>query len=277
MFKHILLATDFSKSALLAAGAAHDLAKHLGAKVALMNVVPPGTEGGVAQRQEFLEVLRDERFADLDPAPDLVAVESDRASFAICKHAETIGADLIVAGRHGEHTLTEKLIGSTTERIARHAPCSVFVAHPTQRDPLVLLTHVLVGTDFSDESVPAAETASALAKAFEAGVTLMHVYDIFPPVELLQGPKSEDGNFRALLEDKLDETRKRYFDGIPGDSQLLRDKSTVTAMCDWADDHEVDLIVLGTHGLTGLRRLLLGSIAERVVRHAPCSAMVVRR
>lgn len=275
MFKHILLATDFSKSALLAAGAAHDLAKQLGAKVTLVNVVAPESEGGVDQRRAFLEVLREERFGDLEA--DVLALESDRASFAICNQAKELGADLIVAGRHGEHTLTEKLIGSTTERIARFAPCSVFVAHPTQRDPLLLLKHVLVGTDFSEESAPAAEVASGIAKAFESGVTLMHVYDIFPPVELLQGPKSEDGNFRALLENKLEQTRKKYFERVPGDWELLRDKSTVTAMCDWADDHEVDLIVLGTHGLTGLRRLLLGSIAERVVRHAPCSALVVRR
>ncbi len=275
MFKHILLATDFSKAALLAAGAAHDLAKQLGAKVTLMTVVEPGADGGVARHREYLEVLRDERFAEFDP--QLVAVESDRASFAICQHAGELGADLIVAGRHGEHTLAEKLIGSTTERIARHAPCSVFVAHPTQRDPLVLLKHILVGTDFSEESTPAAQAASHIAKAFDAGVTLMHVYDIFPPVELLQAPKSETGNFQALLEDKLEQSRRAHLEGVPGDSQLLRDKSTVTAMCDWADDHEVDLVVLGTHGFTGLRRLLLGSIAERVVRHAPCSALVVRR
>ena len=139
------------------------------------------------------------------------------------------------------------------------------------------LKHVLVGTDFSMESVPAARAARDIAKAFDAGVTLMHVYDIFPPVELLQAPKSEDGKFRELLEGKLAETRDAYLEGIPGDSQLLRDKSTVTAMCDWADMHHVDLVVLGTHGLTGLRRMLLGSIAERVVRHAPCSAMVIRQ
>ncbi|MEQ9322520.1 MAG: universal stress protein [Polyangiaceae bacterium] len=274
MFKHILLATDFSKSALLAAGAAHDIAKKLGAKVTLMNVVAPGTDGGVALRQGYLEVLRNERFGDLDAG--VVAVESDRASFAICERAGELGADLIVAGRHGEHTLTEKLIGSTTERIARYAPCSVFVAQPTRRDPLVLLEHVLVGTDFSDESAPAVETASGIAKAFGAGVTLMHVYDIFPPLELLLGPESGNGQFRALLEDKLEETRRKHLDGVPGDTALLRDKSTVTAMCDWADDHHVDLVVLGTHGLTGLPRLLLGSVAERVIRHAPCSALVIR-
>jgi len=274
LFKHILLATDFSKSALLAAGAARDLAVALEAKVTLMNVVPPETEGGVAQRQEYLEVLRDERFGGIEV--DVIAVQSDRASLAICKEAEKRGVDLIVAGRHGEHSLAEKVIGSTTERVVRLAPCSVFVAHPSQRDAVVLFKHLLVGTDFSEESEPALEAGGTLARALDAGVTLMHVYDIFPPVELLQGAKSEDGNFRSLLEGKLEEARNKHLDGIPGDSKLLRDKSTVAAMVDWADAHDVDLVVLGTHGLTGIKRLLLGSIAERVVRHAPCSVMIIR-
>lgn len=275
MFKHILLATDFSTSALLAAAAASDLAAAFDARVTLLTVVDPETEGGAAQGREFLAVLRDERFKGLEV--DLVAVESDRPSLAICDKAKNLGVDLVVAGRHGEHSLSEKVIGSTTERVARMAPCSVLVTHPTQRNTIFSIKHLLIGTDFSEESTPAVSAGGAIARALETGVTLMHVYDLFPPVELLQGPHSEDGNFRELLEDKLEEARKEHLDGLPVSNKLLRDKSTVTAICDWADDHRVDLVVLGTHGLTGIKRLLLGSIAERVIRHAPCSVMIVRR
>jgi nucleotide-binding universal stress UspA family protein len=277
VFKHILLATDFSKSALLAAGAAQDLVHSLDCPITLMNVVPPSegdTNATLNERREFLRVLRDERFADRKV--DIVALEHAHAAFAICDQARKTGVDLIVAGRHGEHSLSETLIGSTTERVVRHAPCSVLVAHPAQREPMVLATHLLVGTDFSDESLPATKAAGSLARTFSAGVTLMHVYDIFPPVELLQGPGSEDGRFGRLLEDELEKLRHEHLDGLAGATKLLRNKSVVAAMADWASDHEVDLMVLGTHGLTGLKRLLLGSIAERLVRHAPCSVLVMR-
>jgi nucleotide-binding universal stress UspA family protein len=273
VFKHILLATDFSKSALLAAGAAHDIVNALDCKLTLMNVVPKGV-ADMDERREFLRVLRDERFANREV--DIVAEEHEHPAFAVCERAEASRVDLIVAGRHGEHTLAEKLIGSTTERIARHAPCSVLIAHPTQRAPMVLAKHILIGTDFSNESTPAMAAGGELARHFGSGVTLMHVYDIFPPVELLQGEGSEDGRFRDLLEEKLDELRNEHLDGLPGETKLLRDKSVVTAMVDWADDEKVDLLVVGTHGFTGVKRLLLGSIAERLVRHAPCSVLVVR-
>ena len=64
--------------------------------------------------------------------------------------------------------------------------------------------------------------------------------------------------------------------GLVANTKLIRDKSTVRALCDNADLDKVDMLVVGTHGLTGLRRLLIGSIAERMVRHAPCSVLVAR-
>jgi nucleotide-binding universal stress UspA family protein len=76
--------------------------------------------------------------------------------------------------------------------------------------------------------------------------------------------------------EKLEALRAEHFGGYPVDVLAIRDRSAVTALCDWANEHSVDLIVLGTHGLTGLSRLLLGSVSERTVRHAPCSVLVVR-
>jgi nucleotide-binding universal stress UspA family protein len=185
-------------------------------------------------------------------------------------------ADLIVAGRHGEHRLDERLIGSTTERMVRHAPCSVLVVHPVQREGLTSLKHIVAGTDFSDSSNPAIDAAAALAKSFEAWVTLMHVYDVVPPVPVLEDSAYAGSDFASMCQAALEKLRAARLDGVPSTVQVLRDKSTVTALSEWADDHEVDLMVLGTHGRTGAARLLLGSVAERTVRHAPCAVMVVK-
>jgi nucleotide-binding universal stress UspA family protein len=136
------------------------------------------------------------------------------------------------------------------------------VVHPAQREALTSLKHIVVGSDFSELSAPAIDAAAEVARLFEARVTLMHVYDVIPPV--------------PVLEDELEKLRASRLDGVPSAVKVLRDKSTVTALCEWADDHEVDLIALGTHGRTGAARLLLGSVAERTVRHAPCAVLVVK-
>ncbi|MCA9620005.1 MAG: universal stress protein [Myxococcales bacterium] len=274
MFKHLLLATDFSKAALLATGAARDIAHQLGAKITLVNVLGPKDGQTAAERMRYLEVVRDDRLSGVET--ELAVLEHASPSVAIAEHVAKVGADLVVAGRHGEHSLAEKLIGSTTERLARQVSSSVFVAHPAKRDPLSLARHILVGTDFSDESEPALKVAASLARAFESKVTLMHVYDIVPPVDMLDIPESDDSHVTGVLDARLAALAEEHFGGLMVDLKLIRDKSTVTAMCDWAGDHHVDITVLGTHGFTGVKRLLLGSIAERVIRHSPSSVLVVR-
>ncbi len=277
MFSRVMLATDFSVPAMQAATAARQLATAFGAELTLAHTIVPGGPITRADAEEALTVLHEERFANMEGVERLV-IESDRAAVGICDAAKERAIDLVVAGRHGEHGFAERLIGTTTERIARHAPCSVYVCHPARREQPVMLKHIILGTDLSELADPAARAAAALAKKVGAWVTITHVYDFFPAIELLQEPYDlhADASFSGILGDKLLDVQRQRFDGVPSDTRVLRDKSTVTALCELASDKEADLIVLGTHGLTGVTRLLLGSVAERVIRHAPCSVMVVR-
>lgn len=277
MFSRVMLATDFSVPAMQAATAARQLASAFGGRVTLAHAVSAAGPLSVTDADEALATLQVERFANLAGVERLV-IEDDRAAYGICEAAKKRDTDLIVAGRHGEHGLAERFIGSTTERIARHAPCSVYVCHPARREQPVMIKHIIAATDLSEHAEPAVAAAAALAGKLDAWVTLVHVYDLLPAVELLQEPYDlhPDNSFRAVLGDKLDKVRDARLEGIPSDTLVLRNKSTVTALCDLASDKEADLIVLGTHGLTGVTRFLLGSVAERVIRHAPCSVLVVR-
>jgi nucleotide-binding universal stress UspA family protein len=282
MFSHLMLATDFSLPAHMAAGFTHELASSFPARVTLAHVCAPGGPFDEAAARQSLELLRAERFADVAQV-EIATPKGDAAAYALAELARARDVDLIVAGRHGAHAISERLIGTVTERVVRHAPCSVLVVQPAGRERLVMVKHIMVATDFSTHARSAVRTAATLARRLGAFVTLAHVYDLFPTTELLNEPYAghSDHSFEGMLRDKLEQLRKDELDGVPAEVQVLRDKSTVRAITNFVtsnfvSDRQVDLLVVGTHGLTGLSRLLLGSVAERLVRHAQCSVLVTR-
>lgn len=275
VFQHVLVAMDFSPPAMTAASTSQQLASALEAKVTLAYVYPPDVSPADARAR--LEVLREERFSSIANV-ELAPIRHDHPHIAITGHAIAVGADLVVLGRHGHHDLAERLIGSTTERVVRHAPCSVLVTEPARTDTIVVAKHVLACTDFSPSSERAVHVAGEIARRFDAWVTLVHVYDLVPGLEVLLEAREAhpDHSFEAVVTAKLELLRKEVLADVPATSKVVRDKSVVTAIVDLANSSEVDLIVLSTHGRTGVTRLLLGSVAERVVRHASAPVLVVR-
>ena len=143
--------------------------------------------------------------------------------------------------------------------------------------PLVLtLKNILVLIDFSDTSRKALQYAVPFAKQFEAKITLLHVVDLpMYPQEfgylLVDESQAFDGQKKSLADlaartiaaELLAQTIVRR--GFAWD--------TVVAV---ARETQADLIITTTHGYTGIKHVLMGSTAERIVRHAPCSVLVVR-
>jgi universal stress protein A len=134
---------------------------------------------------------------------------------------------------------------------------------------------VLVPVDFSRPSLAALRHALALAADTGARVVLLHVLEPFHPglhldTTAIQTAARQAANKR--LEALLIASRKTW----PAVSRELRAGHPVTTIIALAKRTQADLIVLGTHGRTGLRRALIGSVAERVVREAPCPVLVVR-
>ncbi len=140
---------------------------------------------------------------------------------------------------------------------------------------------IVVCTDFSSSSELALQRASDIAKRDETRVFLLHVFDpkkVRAPV--LQGATQR--NRRAWDEEsmrQLKEARHRYF-GHLADTDVQYDSVASehphVEICKVARDTDASLIVLGSHGRTGMLRRLLGSVAEATVRYAPCSVYVVR-
>lgn len=143
--------------------------------------------------------------------------------------------------------------------------------------PAVLkLRKILVPTDFSAESEKALVYASRFATQFDAKILLMHVFHAeFYANEFAYLPTAEKQIARAVKE-RLTVLASREI--APGllDQVLIRRGVPFIQIADAAKELDVDLIIVNTHGYTGLKHVLLGSTAEQIVRHSPCPVLVVR-
>lgn len=144
---------------------------------------------------------------------------------------------------------------------------------------MALIHRLLVPTDFSDCARHALDHAIEQARAFDAPVVIVHVYAppmIYTPDGLMLLPLWNEPEHRASLQDTLAtlaaEVRQR---GVPEVSTQLLDGSAWQEITRTASASQCDLIVMGTHGRSGLKHMLLGSVAERVVRKAPCPVLTV--
>jgi len=147
---------------------------------------------------------------------------------------------------------------------------------------MIRLAKMLVPTDFSEDSEQAARYAVELAKRFQAEIHCVHVVDI--PADLLStsayymtGPSEQFiDQIREESKKNLETFAKKNLEGVEVRTVFL-EGSPFVEIIRYARDHQIDLVVIATHGRTGLRHVLFGSVAEKVVRKAPCPVLVVKR
>jgi nucleotide-binding universal stress UspA family protein len=141
------------------------------------------------------------------------------------------------------------------------------------------IQHILVPTDFSPYAEQALSYAIEMAQTLKARLTLLHVIQelplgagegltAFPPAYL----QALEANAQQGLQQAL---QRVHAAGLTGDSALIFG-APFNAIIETARDQQVDLIIMGTQGRTGLAHLLVGSVAEKVVRLAPCPVLVTR-
>jgi nucleotide-binding universal stress UspA family protein len=190
---------------------------------------------------------------------------------AIINAAEQAGAGLIVVG----HGTQEKKLSGISERVVRYAHCPVLVARPPRKGC------ILAATDFSDPAMPAIEAAASESSRRNQELRIIHAFDA---AKLILAPTSPDGlmpptlpneyvhDMERILKERLDS----WVEKVSAKGGILARDAADFAILDAAQKLPADLIVVGTHGRTGLGRFALGSTAEAVVRGATCSVLVVR-
>lgn len=190
-----------------------------------------------------------------------------------CREAQ---AELLVVGTRAGSQKERVLLGSTAERVLRKAPVPVLVVKKELSSSPSL---VLAPTDFSSAAGPAVVEAAALARRWGARLVLLHAVE--PIAEAYVWPV-ESGTVALYLAEpeELDpewEAFVAFLDlrGIAWERKTLRGYATPT-ITETAAQLGADIIVMGTHGRSGLAHVLLGSVAERVAREASCSILTVR-
>lgn len=142
--------------------------------------------------------------------------------------------------------------------------------------------HIVVASDLSESSHSALETAAFFARTHGATLELLHVFDPSPyvPVALpasgsqLMAQAAKE--MRDTAEKSLEELAQVALPGLDVKVVCVRREDAGAAIAEHAKAARADLVIVGSHGRTGLKRVLLGSVAERVVRLAPCPVLVVR-
>jgi nucleotide-binding universal stress UspA family protein len=210
-----------------------------------------------------------------------VQEKSISAASQILEYTEKHDIDLIVTGTHGRQGLKHLLLGSVVDEVIRTAVCPVMtVRQLPERDEERKIQHILVPVDFSSYSETALTCARALAGRCGAALHLLHIIEeTILPAFYIAGRPSMTG----LLHDIKKQARSemiQLFSNTPGANvpvnyhviQGLAGKDIAA----YAEEISADLIVIATHGLTGIEHLLLGSVTERVVRMAKCPVFTVK-
>jgi nucleotide-binding universal stress UspA family protein len=135
------------------------------------------------------------------------------------------------------------------------------------------ISHILCAIDFSEESRPALAQAAAFARSHGAALTLLHVFVDRPVVE--SPPTVLTDQDRTRLAARLREFAAATTPDLPADFRVRQAVFAHEAILEAIDDIDADLLVMGTHGRSGFRHLLMGSVTEKVIRRAPCPTLIV--
>ena len=284
--KTILVPLDFSRASMETLNYAVALAKKFAAAVHLLHVTAPdeaampGTAHLMRQTAESLAFAR-EKLAKTHEKhlfpfwPENTHVRTGQPYDEICHQAREIDADLIVLATRGRSGLKRILLGSTAERVVRFAPCPVLVVRRRKRAEL-RIRKILVPTDFSQCAMAGAMHAAFWAKTFNAKLRMLHVVFPTPPIFIDRvGANLAADNVTGMANARLNMealTKLDLFEGVKCGREVRRGYA-VDEICRQTED--VDLVVIATHGRTGLQHALIGSVAEQIVRYAECPVMVV--
>jgi nucleotide-binding universal stress UspA family protein len=189
--------------------------------------------------------------------------------------------DLLALGAIGSTGLVQFLIGGVTERALRHAQCPVLVARPLKND----LRKAMIAVDNSVMAAKVTQAAAQLPLPEQTEVELVHVLPNQEAIASLAPMiwANLSGEMDELLNQQLADAEER----LRGLAEILREPGRTvsaevlrgdpaTSLTTAAETEQADLVVVGSHGEGGVDRFLLGSVSERVARHAPCSVLVVR-
>lgn len=290
----LLVPTDFSACADQALRHAKRLARSYEAELHLLHVIPVaaahpmlGVQATPSERtdrvmEQFDEVVETLNLDDL--SYELAIEHGEGVASTVLEYAENHALDLIVVGTHGRRGVQRLMLGSETEEILRRADRPVLTVgqgdngksgFPPER--------LLVPVDLSVHSRDALRHAAAVAQYFEVRLDLIHVIEsvaTYDPAGPYQAVLPSEENALPTVKKNIRDTLHDLAEELPLPTENVRvyvgQSPAVPFIVDVATEEDIDLLVLSSHGRSGLERFLIGSVAEKVIRTAPCPVFVVK-
>jgi len=285
----ILLPVDFSSHSRAAAIRACGLAAALGMKIRMIHALhlpPVAREAPVpsdfwqdlrrsesARLQDFRRTIEESAgigittcFDERDPVDMILSAACDEE------------VELIVMGTHGHRGLDRFLLGSVAERTLQHAPVPVLVVRDDETEAAQRIATILFATDFSESAERAEKVVSAWACRLNAQVEVFHSIRetavLFAPYAV-PGSSDFEGEMHEAAAMRMRGVLERFrASGVCAKGKIVYGLAS-TEITKRAESCGADLIALGARGYSTLQRFLLGSVAERVLREAHCSVLVV--
>jgi nucleotide-binding universal stress UspA family protein len=279
-FKRLLVATDFSPRADMALGRAVKIAGEHGAGLTLFHVCDVDAGHDMIQQLSVEAERRLHRQISALSLPEeavlTVRVVTGKPFVEIIRGAREQRAELVVVGAHGEHFFKDILFGTTAEKIARKGDCPALVVKRTAHGPY---RRVLVAVDFSEESRHALELALRVAP--QAQFQVVHIYQGFQAQLRRAGiPEAEIIRHVRSLVREARQNMKEFLGSIEHVDQSIRqelwDGRPHQEIATVAKHVRAELVAVGTTGRSGLPYILLGSVAEHVLREVQCDVLVAR-
>lgn len=287
MYDQILFPTDGSDGASIAFDHVLDIAVTHDVTVHVLNVADTTRESVFQMQGDVIDVLEREGEQIVRDVADrarqrgvdtVTEVLQGEPYSTIIDYAESLGIDLIVMPTHGRRGLARLLLGSTTERIVRRSDVPVLTIRP---DDDIATTYpyrnVLVPTDGSDGAMEALATGIDVANAEGAPLHLLSVFDVASlGVDIRTQIQTEmlEENAHEVIQAASEVAENAGVESVSGTVEY--GSSIHKAILSYIEDHDIDLVVIGTHGRTGFDRYLLGSVTESLVRTAPIPVLTVR-
>lgn len=280
----LLFPTDGSACAERARGYAVALAERFGADLHVLRVeiAGPAEIGFDALALTETDLAADLRLPRPEPAPSRrhtldVKRKAIEAGPAILAYAAEVNADLVVMGTHGRRGLRRLVLGSTAEYVLRRAASPVLLVSSDEAAAFGA-GRILVPDDFSAPADRAFAVAHEIAREAGVGLDVLHVIEevtVSSPYGALVAPPAEYASMTARAKEALRGRKKRASAEAPT-RVFVTLGDPVDEVLAHARQAGIGLIVMGSHGLTGFDRVLLGSVAEGVVRRAHCPVLVVK-
>ena len=279
LLEKILVATNFDKDSDQTVQAAVSVAKTFNSEIILLHVIPevsgfPTAVGNLKKKvRERLQNLQ----SDIEKA-DVRVTETTMLSGVpfdqIVRHADQHDANVIIMGA-GEKSGDDPFrLGITAEKVLRKASKPVWVVKP---DATMQISNILCPVDFSEPSARALTNAIRLARSFQAKLTVLHaIQPLTVILRLSQVGDMDEANYVRERHSQFELFLKNFdFHNVDWNREIRpgQPHQEILAM---ANETRADLLVMGSVGRSGLSRILMGSVASKVVRQMPCSVITVK-